>query len=105
MHVSEQQPSPAREVSGIKATRRIKALLPATTVVVCSLSDDPADRAAADEAGADDWLPKDRAIDDLIPTVQRHLARRSLSTQVGRHNGGTVAVFAASCTRWGVRVA
>jgi CheY-like chemotaxis protein len=60
-------------ITGIEATRQIKALLPATAIVMCSLSDDPAQRVAASEAGADEWIPKDVAFDVLVPAVRRHL--------------------------------
>ena len=52
-------------MNGLSATRTIKSLLPTTRVVVVTLSDGPAARAAALDAGADAFLNKSAVADEL----------------------------------------
>lgn len=76
-------------INGIEATRQIKSMLPGTAVVMYSLCDDPAMLVAALEAGADEWITKDQAPDDLILAIQRHLAVRGEESQDAHHMSET----------------
>jgi len=57
-------------LDGIEATRRIRAALPATKVVVLTVSDDEEDLFAAVRAGASAYLLKEVAIDELPATLR-----------------------------------
>jgi DNA-binding NarL/FixJ family response regulator len=52
-------------MDGLEATRRILATVPGTRVLVVSSSTDPDDVERAREAGADGYLPKERAAAEL----------------------------------------
>jgi two-component system invasion response regulator UvrY len=56
-------------MSGIEATRRIKSSLPATHVVVLTMYEDEASRAAAARAGASSYVVKRTMEIDLLPVV------------------------------------
>lgn len=92
-------------INGIEATRGIKALLPSAFVVMCSLSDDPAERHAAFEAGADEWIPKDQALDELIPAIRRHLAVGVRPGQDRYEGGQYEPLLAGPAPCWTERVA
>ena len=61
-------------MNGIETTRRIKALLPSTQVVMLTMYDDEAYRAAAAAAGASAYVSKRLVQIDLVPTVAALLA-------------------------------
>lgn len=56
-------------MSGIQATTRIKAMLPATPVVILSLHDDTVHRAHATLAGANAYVVKGRMASELQLTL------------------------------------
>jgi DNA-binding NarL/FixJ family response regulator len=56
-------------MSGIQATERIKAMLPATPVVILSFHDDAAHRAHAAIAGANAYVVKGRMASELQLTL------------------------------------
>jgi DNA-binding NarL/FixJ family response regulator len=53
-------------MDGFEATERITVRLPETRVVMLTSSDDPADRARAQAAGASGYLTKESRLDDLL---------------------------------------
>ena len=57
------------KMSGIEATRRIKATLPGTQVVILTIHNDKAYRADAAAAGASAFVPKSAMQTKLIPTL------------------------------------
>jgi DNA-binding NarL/FixJ family response regulator len=58
-------------LSGIEATRRLKRLPDPPAVLVLTLHDEPAYRAAALAAGADGFLGKDDFATELLPCLRR----------------------------------
>jgi DNA-binding NarL/FixJ family response regulator len=60
-------------MSGIQATARIKAMLPATPVVILSLHDNTIHRAHAAIAGASAYVVKGRISSELQPALAAHL--------------------------------
>ncbi|WP_433296847.1 response regulator [Actinoplanes sp. CA-030573] len=60
--------------NGLTLARELSTVSPRPTVVAVTASVLPADRAAAIEAGCDDFLDKPYAAADLVATVARHLA-------------------------------
>jgi two-component system nitrate/nitrite response regulator NarL len=62
------------EVDGVEATRRIREEFPRTKVIVVTGLEDPAVVATALAAGACGYVPKTRAVDDLMDVVQRAAA-------------------------------
>lgn len=62
------------EIDGVEATRRIRAAFPGTKVVVVTALEDPAVVATALAAGACGYVPKTRAVDDLLDVLQRAAA-------------------------------
>jgi DNA-binding NarL/FixJ family response regulator len=56
-------------MSGIQATTRIKAMLPAIPVVILSFHDDNVHRAHATIAGANAYMVKGRMASELQPTL------------------------------------
>jgi DNA-binding NarL/FixJ family response regulator len=63
-------------VDGIEATRRLKALLADTRVVMHSSHDEPIYRDAATLAGASAFVAKSRTFSDLAPAVRALLDER-----------------------------
>jgi len=61
-------------IDGIEATRQIRAISPQTQVVVVSAFQQASVMARAVEAGAAGFVPKTRAIDDLIDVIKRAAA-------------------------------
>ena len=57
-------------IDGIEATRRIKALLPDTCVVVHSSHDMQVFRDGAAAAGASAFVTKSRTFTDLVPAIE-----------------------------------
>ncbi len=62
------------DVDGVEATRRIREACPHTKVIVVTGLEDPAIVATALAAGACGYVPKTRAVDDLMDVVQRAVA-------------------------------
>lgn len=60
-------------IDGIEATRRIKAMLPDTRVVVHSSHDMQVYRDGAAAAGASAFVTKSRTFTDLVPAIARLL--------------------------------
>ena len=56
-------------ISGIEATRQIKAALPSAQVVMLTIHEDDAHRADATSAGASGYVPKRVMQTELIPTL------------------------------------
>ena len=56
-------------IDGIEATRRVKALLPDTCVVVHSSHDMQVFRDGAADAGASAFVTKSRTFTDLVPAI------------------------------------
>ena len=61
-------------MSGVEATRRIKAALPSTQIVMLTIHEDDAHRADATAAGASAYVPKRVMQTELIPTLTALLA-------------------------------
>ena len=61
-------------VDGVEATGRIRAACPNTKVIVLSGLQDPAVLASALAAGACGYVPKTRAVDELMDVVRRAAA-------------------------------
>ena len=62
-------------LNGLEATRRIKAALPATQVVMLTMYEDQAHRADAVAAGASAYVPKRNLGSDLVPVVNTLLQK------------------------------
>ena len=62
------------EVDGVEATRRIRAACPGTKVVVLTGLESPRIVATAMQAGACGYVPKTRAVDELMDIVRRAAA-------------------------------
>lgn len=60
-------------MDGLDATRLIKAEHPDAIVIGLSVMDMPLIRQACLEAGAEAYMTKDRAADDLYPIIDHHL--------------------------------
>jgi CheY-like chemotaxis protein len=71
------------EMSGLDATRRIKARSPATTVIMVTAEDTPACRAAASAAGTDDFVGKWQMLTQL-PAAMRELFPRAAKSDFVR---------------------
>ncbi len=56
-------------LDGLEATRRIKAERPEAKVIILTVHREEAYRRAAGESGADAFLPKKVAIDELLYTI------------------------------------
>jgi DNA-binding NarL/FixJ family response regulator len=69
-------------MDGVKATRRIKAALPAAHVVMLSIHEDGVYRAAAFAAGASAFVPKRKVQSELLPTLSELLSVRSTPERV-----------------------
>ncbi len=61
-------------VDGVEATRRLRAVHPDAKVVVVTGLEDPSIIAAAMAAGACGFVPKTRAVDELVDVVRRAAA-------------------------------
>ena len=61
-------------MSGIEATRRIKAALPSAQIVMLTIHENDAHRAEATAAGASAYVPKRVMQTELIPTLAALLA-------------------------------
>jgi len=61
-------------MNGIEAAQGIKAAAPATRVVVLTIYDDEAHRAAAAAAGVSAYVPKRKVQTELLPVLTRLLA-------------------------------
>lgn len=62
------------EVDGVEATRRIREACPRTKVIVVTALEDPAVVATALAAGACGYVPKTRAVEELMDVLQRAAA-------------------------------
>ena len=71
-------------IDGIEATRRIKARAPLTSVVIFTLCDAQAYRAAAEAAGASDYVLKHRSHLELEPALRRILDGTAPALACGR---------------------
>ena len=57
-------------MDGLEATRRVKATLPGTVVVMFGTLDGPAYREAAARSGADGFMPKTTPISQILSTIR-----------------------------------
>lgn len=64
-------------LSGVEATRQILQLLPGTQIIGLSMHESDAMGQAMREAGACDYLPKDRAAEELISAIRRSVGREA----------------------------
>lgn len=62
-------------LNGLEATRRIKAHLPETQVVMLTVYEDQAHRADAAAAGASAYVPKRTLSSDLVPVIHTLLQK------------------------------
>jgi len=69
-------------MSGIEATRRIKATLPSAQVVMLTIHEDDAHRADATTAGASAYVPKRVMQTQLMPTLAALLANNHHAEEV-----------------------
>jgi DNA-binding NarL/FixJ family response regulator len=74
-------------MSGIEATRRIKASLPKTEVVMLTAYDDEAYRRAASDAGAHGYVLKSLVYRDLVPAITTAL-RKAVGGAASPATGG-----------------
>ncbi len=63
------------KMSGIEATRRIKAVVPQAQVVMLTIYDDPAHQADAAAAGACAYVTKRKMHKELIPLITKLLSQ------------------------------
>jgi DNA-binding NarL/FixJ family response regulator len=63
-------------ISGIEATRRIKATVPAVQVVVLTIHEDEHYRVDAEAAGASAYVPKRTMQTELLPIISALLSQR-----------------------------
>jgi NarL family two-component system response regulator LiaR len=71
------------KISGIEATRQIKALYPNTIVLVLTIYDDMEHILAIFESGADGYLTKNVSVEDIIQSIRSAVAGETiLSPQV-----------------------
>jgi DNA-binding NarL/FixJ family response regulator len=68
------------KITGIEATRRVKAEVPTTMVVVISIHEAPNYRADADAAGANAFILKSEIPSKLIPLIKELLSELSDQT-------------------------
>jgi DNA-binding NarL/FixJ family response regulator len=61
-------------MSGIEAAQGIKSVAPATRVVMLTIYDDEAHKAAATAAGVSAYVPKRKVQTELLPVLTRLLA-------------------------------
>ena len=66
-------------MSGIEATRQIKAVLPSTQVVMLTIHEGESYRAEATAAGASAYVPKRAMQTELMPTLAALRSSRELS--------------------------
>lgn len=64
------------DMNGLETARRVRALSDAPRIVMLTLYDDPAYRAAAMAAGADGFVSKAALSTQLLPLLQTLLPRR-----------------------------
>ena len=65
-------------MSGLDATRRIKADLKAPLIVISTMHDHPEMRAAATEAEADGFVAKSRFCLELLPLIKNLFDQRNI---------------------------
>jgi two-component system response regulator DegU len=68
------------QLDGFEATRRIKAMLPDTKVLILTVHTDEGYAERARDSGADRYLPKQHVITGLIPTIRELLGGRREQT-------------------------
>jgi DNA-binding NarL/FixJ family response regulator len=64
-------------LDGLEATRRIKQASPATRIIILSIHNDPAMRAQARSAGADDFVDKGASLATLLQAIQSISSERN----------------------------
>ncbi|MHB9023873.1 MAG: response regulator [Armatimonadota bacterium] len=64
------------DISGLEATRQIKAAMPAARVIVLTGFDQPEYRRDAEKAGASAFVLKSQASTELLPAIQSLLTHR-----------------------------
>jgi DNA-binding NarL/FixJ family response regulator len=69
------------QMNGVEATRTIKQEDPDTIIIGLSIEEDGTIPQALLRAGATTYLPKDRIVHDLYPTIARHLNCSTLPGQ------------------------
>ncbi|NTU64861.1 MAG: response regulator transcription factor [Chloroflexi bacterium] len=57
-------------LDGLEATRRIKQASPATRIIILSIHNEPAVRAQARSAGADDFVDKGASLNTLLQAIK-----------------------------------
>ena len=70
-------------MNGIKAAQGIKAAAPTTRVVMLTMFDDEAHRAAAAAAGVSAYVPKRKVQTELLPVLNRLLAEDKRESSPG----------------------
>jgi DNA-binding NarL/FixJ family response regulator len=70
-------------MSGIEATRRIKAAAPGAPIVILSMHEDQAYRADAMDAGVSAYVPKRKMRTELLPTLVELLANEDQGRSQG----------------------
>jgi DNA-binding NarL/FixJ family response regulator len=63
--------------SGLTVTKRIKQRFPGIIVVVLTYYDSPEHRKAADQCGADYFLPKGTSTEEVVEIVQSILSKKN----------------------------
>jgi len=83
--------------SGLRLIPELRSALPAIKIVILSMHDDPGLVAKALELGADGYVTKGAAADELIPALRRVLAgERMLSSDLGPARIGAAATLRLS---------
>jgi two-component system response regulator MprA len=81
-------------MDGLEACRRLRADGVVVPVLMLTARDSVGDRVAGLDAGADDYLVKPFALQELLARIRALLRRSALTTTAGEDPGGDVLTFA-----------
>jgi two-component system response regulator MprA len=86
-------------MDGLTVCRRLRAAGSRVPILILTARTEVSDRVSGLDAGADDYLPKPFALDELLARV-RALLRRSVSDDAGRIQAADVTIDPASRRAW-----
>jgi DNA-binding NarL/FixJ family response regulator len=72
---------------GLPLVASLRRVIPEVAIIVLTLLDKPDYRRSALDAGADEFLRKDKVFQDLLLVIHRVIAARTLSTPESTSNG------------------
>ncbi len=88
------------DVDGVELCRELRALAPATSIVVLTARQEEADIVVGLDAGADDYISKPFRLAELLARVRAHLRRPELHLVGERVTAGDVDVDVAARRAW-----